>query len=90
MKNYLKIVQIDNDSMKPKYLQLVDAIANGVQTEVLVDGDNLPSIHDFCVALEVSKTTIQKAYTILKNRGIIGCYHGKGHFIFHQRPRQQA
>jgi len=90
MKNYLKIVKIDNDSAKPKYLQLVDAIIDGVVAEKITDGDLLPSIHDFCVALDVSKNTIEKAYNTLKKKGIVSSYKGKGYFIFNDKLRRQA
>ena len=81
MQKFLEKVTIDNDTMKPKYLQLADAIAAAVNGGHATDGETLPSIHDFCVSLDVSKTTVQKAYTILKERGVIGSFQGKGHFI---------
>jgi DNA-binding transcriptional regulator YhcF (GntR family) len=90
MKNYLKIVKIDNESLKPKYIQLAEAITEGVDAELIVNGDILPSIHDFCVALDVSKNTIEKAYNTLKKQGIVASYRGKGYFIFKDKVRQQA
>jgi DNA-binding transcriptional regulator YhcF (GntR family) len=88
MKNYLKIVRIDEDSVKPKYLQLADAIAQGVKEDLIINGDVLPSIHDFCVALDVSKNTIEKAYNTLKKQGIVASYRGKGYFIYKQILKQ--
>jgi DNA-binding transcriptional regulator YhcF (GntR family) len=82
MKNYLKIVKIDQDSLVPKYRQLATAIQQGVEAELIVTGDVLPSIHDFCVALDVSKNTVEKAYNKLKKEGIVASYKGKGYFIF--------
>jgi len=90
MKNYLKIVKIDSDSVKPKYLQLVDAISEGLAAEKIVDGDVLPSIHDFCVALDVSKNTVEKAYNTLKKQGIVSSYKGKGFFIMQVKLLKQA
>jgi DNA-binding transcriptional regulator YhcF (GntR family) len=81
MKNYLKIVKIDQDSPVPKYHQLAAAIQQGVEQEVIVNGDLLPSIHDFCVALDVSKNTVEKAYNKLKKEGLVASYKGKGFFI---------
>ena len=88
MKNYLKIVKIDNDSLKPKYKQLAEAIVNGVETELIVNGDILPSIHDFSVALDVSKNTIEKAYNALKKQGVVCSYRGKGFFVFREIRHQ--
>jgi DNA-binding transcriptional regulator YhcF (GntR family) len=81
MKNYLKIVHIDENSLIPKYQQVVSAIVTGVEQEMIINGDILPSIHDFCVALDVSKNTIEKAYNTLKKKGIVSSYRGKGYFV---------
>jgi len=88
--NYLKLVAIDENSMIPPYRQLADAIMKSVEDEVIVDGHNLPFIHDFCVALDVSKNTIEKAFNSLKRDGFISSYPGKGYFIFRTKLRQQA
>jgi DNA-binding transcriptional regulator YhcF (GntR family) len=90
MKNYLKIVHIDENSLVPKYQQVAVAIIKGVESEIIIDGDILPSIHDFCVALDVSKNTIEKAYNTLKKQGIVASYQGKGYFVCLQKLAMQA
>jgi len=90
MKNYLKIVKIDGDLMTPKYKQLADAILKGVKEETILDGENLPSLHDFSIALDVSKNTIEKAYNTLKKHGVVSSYKGKGYFILTEKIRRQA
>jgi len=90
MKNYLKIIHIDEDSLVPKYQQLVTAILKGVESQSIVDGDVLPSIHDFCVALDVSKNTIEKAYNILKKQGVVSAYKGKGFYVSAPKMALQA
>ena len=90
MKNYLKIVKIDGDLMVPKYKQLADAILQGVKEDLIVEGENLPSLHDFSIALDVSKKTIEKAYNTLKKSGVVSSYKGKGYFIMQNKRLKQA
>jgi len=81
MKNYLKIVKIDEDSITPKYLQIINAILSGIESEKLEKGDILPSINDLSTALEISRNTVEKAYKELKQMGILKSVAGKGYFI---------
>ena len=81
MKNYLKIVQIDEYSITPKYLQLINSILRGIESGKIEKGDILPSINDFCVALDTSRNTIERAYTELKKSGVVNSVAGKGYFI---------
>jgi DNA-binding transcriptional regulator YhcF (GntR family) len=81
MKNYLKIVSIDEYSITPKYLQLVNSILRGIELGKIEKDDVLPSINDFCIALDTSRNTIERAYTELKKTGVIRSVAGKGYFI---------
>ena len=85
MKNYLKIVKIDEDSLTPKYRQLANGILQGIDSGMIVKDDILPSIHDFCVALDISKNSVEKAYNTLKKEGVVGSVRGKGYFIFRDK-----
>lgn len=81
MKNYLKILSIDEYSITPKYIQLVNAIIAGIENEKIVKNDMLPSINDLSYALDVSRNTIERVYSELKSMGIVGSVPGKGFFI---------
>jgi DNA-binding transcriptional regulator YhcF (GntR family) len=88
MKNYLKIVEIDEYSITPKYLQLVNSILSGIESGKIEKGDILPSINDFSIALEASRNTIERAYKELKKMGIIESVAGKGYFIKNTQFKQ--
>ena len=88
MKNYLKIVEIDEYSITPKYLQLVNSIRSGIESGKIEKGDILPSINDFSIALEASRNTIERAYKELKKMGIIESVAGKGYFIKNTQFKQ--
>lgn len=81
MKDYLKIIRINEKSMVPKYRQLADAILEGIASGHLAKEEGLPSIHDFSTALDISKNSVEKAYNTLKNKGIVGAFKGKGYFV---------
>jgi DNA-binding transcriptional regulator YhcF (GntR family) len=81
MKNYLKIIKIDEYSITPKYLQISNSILRGIEDRQIEKDDILPSINDLSVALEVSRNTIERAYKELKKYNAIKSIAGKGYFI---------
>jgi len=81
VKNYLKILSIDEYSITPKYLQLSNAIIRAIETGDIVKDDMLPSINDLSFALDTSRNTIERVYKELKDKGIVSSVPGKGFFI---------
>jgi len=81
MKNYLKIINIDEYSITPKYLQLSNSILRGIEEGKIERDDILPSINDLSIALEVSRATIERAYKELRKYDVIKSVAGKGYFI---------
>ncbi|GAB3924536.1 GntR family transcriptional regulator [Mucilaginibacter myungsuensis] len=81
MKNYLKIIQIDEYSITPKYLQICNSILRGIEERKIEKDDILPSINDLSIALEVARNTIERAYKELKKYNVISSVAGKGYFI---------
>lgn len=88
MKNYLKIVKIDENSITPKYLQITNSILSGIKSEDLKKDDILPSINDLSYGLDTSRNTVEKAYKELKRMGIIESVAGKGYFITDKQFKQ--
>jgi DNA-binding transcriptional regulator YhcF (GntR family) len=81
MRNFLKIVKVDRESIMPMYLQVFESIKVGVEGGQITNGDVLPSIHDMCYALDMSKNTVEKAYNQLKKVGLLDSVRGKGYYI---------
>jgi DNA-binding transcriptional regulator YhcF (GntR family) len=88
MKNYLKIVKIDEYSITPKYLQLINSILKGIEDGRIEKDDILPSINDFSMALDTSRNTIERAYNDLKKSGVVNSVAGKGYFIANTKFNQ--
>ncbi|HVW96441.1 MAG TPA: GntR family transcriptional regulator [Mucilaginibacter sp.] len=81
MKNYLKIINIDEYSITPKYLQISNSVLRAIGEGLIEKDDILPSINDLSIALDVSRATIERAYKELKKYGVIASVAGKGYFV---------
>lgn len=86
--NIYQVIQIDDQSVTPKYVQLANSILKGVEKAVIGEGYLLPSINELSYELDISRDTAEKAYKRLKKMGIIGSVPGKGFFITQASFRQ--
>ncbi len=75
------MLQIDYKSGIPIYDQLVNGIIRLKMLGALKAGDALPSVRAMAVKLSVNPNTVQRAYQILEEKGIIYSAAGKGSFI---------
>ncbi|WP_421944256.1 GntR family transcriptional regulator [Pedobacter sp.] len=81
MKNYLKFIKLNEESITPKYLQIYNAVLAGIEGNLLTVKDVLPSINDLSIALDVARNTVERAYTQLKKFGVVDSIPGKGYYI---------
>ncbi|HMH34335.1 MAG TPA: GntR family transcriptional regulator [Puia sp.] len=65
----------------PIYKQLKDQVLHLVETGVLKQGDQLPSIRALAESLVVNPNTIVRIYRELEQEGLIVVSHGLGAFI---------
>jgi DNA-binding transcriptional regulator YhcF (GntR family) len=75
------VFDIDEARKTPKYLQVIDCIVNAIKQGKLRKGDKILSINECSNEYFLSRDTVQKAYDILEQRGIIGAIKGKGFYI---------
>ena len=78
---------INPQSNTLKYIQLVDAIVNAINENTLSEGDMLPSVNDLVKNASISRDTVFKAYSELKNRGVIESVPNKGYFVSRSRNK---
>ncbi|MDC1364782.1 GntR family transcriptional regulator [Algibacter sp.] len=76
-----KLITIDEESRVPKYQQIIDSIIHNISEENLKMGEKIPSINRFSEEFYLSRDTVEKAYSILKERNIINAIRGKGYYI---------
>ncbi len=72
---------INHDSDIPKYQQLVNGINNAIAENILQKGDLLPSVNAICKENQLSRDTVFKAYTILKDQNVIDSVPNKGYYV---------
>lgn len=72
---------VDVMSRVPVYEQIIKQVEEQVLTDILKEGDKLPSVRSLSVKLSINPNTIQKAYTELDRRQLIITVPGKGSFI---------
>lgn len=65
------ILEIDFNSEEALYIQLRNQIIIGIATERIREGDSLPSVRQLAEHIGINMHTVNKAYTVLKQEGII-------------------
>jgi len=73
--------KVDKDSNSPIYNQLVDFVIREIQYGYAAPGDILPSMNELADLLDISRETVKKAYSILRDRGFLETRPGKGVFV---------
>lgn len=76
-----KNISIDKTSQIPVYKQIVMIISSMIDSGELKQGEMLPSMNELAEEYEISKETVKKAYTILRDKGLLEPHQGKGFFI---------
>ncbi|MFI7839383.1 PLP-dependent aminotransferase family protein [Pseudomonas asiatica] len=64
-----------------KYIQILEMLEKSIQSGSLQQGDQLPPQRILAAHLGVDLTTITRAYTEARNRGLIASYSGRGSFV---------
>ena len=71
----------DKESKKPLYIQLYEYIKTEITSGLLKPDSKLPSIREASSTLNLSKTTIENAYSQLVAEGYIDNYPKRGYFV---------
>lgn len=75
------VYKYDASSSQTKIQQLIHAVSEAINLGILKEGDFLPSVNQLNKESGVSRDTIFKAYSILKQRSIIASTPTKGYFV---------
>ena len=59
------------DDHSPIYLQIIGYIKRGIASGTIADGDEMPSRRVLSALLGVNPNTVQKAYAMLEEQGLI-------------------
>ena len=65
----------------PVYRQIIDQVRSGVASGSLLAGDQLPTVRQLAVDLEINPNTVMRAYRELELGGMLETHQGTGTFI---------
>ncbi|MGE5294788.1 MAG: GntR family transcriptional regulator [Solirubrobacterales bacterium] len=77
--------KLDLKSGVPFHRQIVDQIRCGIVSGRLLPGEQLPTVRDLAVQLEINPNTVRKAYSDLELLGTLDTQQGTGTFVSDQQ-----
>lgn len=77
----IELISVDEYSITPKYLQIVNSVKREIESGNIQVGDKMPSINELSVQLDIARDTVERGYKCLKNYGIIDAVPRRGYFI---------
>ena len=77
--------KLDLKSGVPFHRQIVDQIRYGIASKRLLPGEQLPTVRELAVQLQVNPNTVRKAYSDLELLGILNTQQGTGTFVGDQQ-----
>ena len=75
------LIEVDFNSDEAIYVQLQNQIIMGIGTEMIKEGDTLPSVRRLADNIGINMHTVNKAYSILKQEGFIQLDRRRGAVI---------
>jgi GntR family transcriptional regulator len=72
---------LDVKSGVPFHRQIVDQIKYGIASKRLLPGEQLPTVRELAVHLQINPNTVRKAYSELEILGILNTQQGTGTFV---------
>ena len=84
------IIKINFNSTEAIYMQVRNQIIMGVATAKLQEGDSLPSVRQLAEEVGINMHTVNKAYALLREEGIIHLDRRRGAVIAIDMNKLQA
>ncbi len=84
------LIKIDFNSDEAIYMQVRNQIIYGVATSQIGEGDSLPSVRQLADTIGINMHTVNKAYALLREEGIIQLDRRRGAVIAIDVNRLQA
>ncbi len=75
------LIKVDEYSFTSKYLQIANSVMREIKNENIQLGDNLPSINELSIELDIARDTVERGYKHLKNIGIVDSIPRRGYYI---------
>lgn len=78
---HVDLIEIDFNSEEAIYMQLRNQIILAIATSRLHDGDALPSVRQLADVIGINMHTVNKAYSVLRQEGIVSIDRRRGAVI---------
>lgn len=80
--------RLDLHSGVPVYRQIIDQVRGGIASGSLTAGDQLPTVRQLAVDLQINPNTVVRAYRELELGGLLETHQGTGTFVSAQKIRR--
>ena len=87
--NIIDLIKVDEYSITAKYLQISNSAIREIENGNILMGDNMPSINELSIELDIARDTLERGYRHLKNIGIIEAVPRRGYYIKNVEMRRQ-
>lgn len=84
------LVEIDETSPVPLYLQIASSIRRAIAEGRVRSGTRLPATRDLATELDVNVHTVQRAYGELKEEGLVQLRQGRGAIVLTDEVQGRA
>ncbi len=84
------VIEIDFNSDEAIYMQLRNQIIIGIATSRLQEGDVLPSVRQMASQIGINMHTVNKAYSVLRQEGLVTIDRRKGAVVAIDADKIQA
>ena len=84
----IDLIKVDAYSITPKYLQIVNSVIREIENGLILVGDNMPSINELSIELDIARDTVERGYKHLKHIGVIDAVPRRGYYIKNIKFRQ--
>jgi GntR family transcriptional regulator len=74
----------------PVYRQVIDQVRAGIASGSLNAGDQLPTVRQLAVDLQINPNTVMRAYRELELGGLLETHQGTGTFISDKKPEKKT
>lgn len=80
------LIRIDPRASEPIYTQIELEVRRAIASGEVTEGDRLPAARDLASSLDVNMHTVLRAYTELRDAGVIDLRRGRGAVVLPQEP----
>lgn len=79
------LIRIDPRAPEPIYAQIEREVRRAVASGKVLEGERLPAARDLATSLDVNMHTVLRAYTELRDAGVIDLRRGRGAVVLAQK-----